>query len=368
MIDNKFDDDDCPPPDLSPLYGRTYAKNKNHIICVEDEDSIHTLYGITEIYEKDIGAVTSIGGAGNFRNADWRFLAGRTVYLWPNNDKPEDNGKRTSIDHMKEIQKVLKRLNPAPKIFWINPYELDLEPNGSPVDFFDRYEGDEKKIEQLHAILANAVLVGTSKSIKKRIEDSISGKRETVKLPWMDIHNATQAIKPGTVTLLCGDGGAAKSLCALQLCQYWHFDLGYEVVIYELEDNRDYHVMRALAQCEKEAGLTNEEWIKDNPGRTREIFDANVEFINKMGKLIFEAPTKSVSLQKLAEWVDEQARAGKRIICIDPITAASAGRDTWIEDQIFMSAVKKSIVECGASLFLITHPKKGGGRSVGPAL
>ena len=45
--------------------------------------------------------------------------------------------------------------------------------------------------------------------------------------------------------------------------------------------------------------------------------------------------------------------------------AASAGRDTWIEDQIFMSAVKKSIVECGASLFLITHPKKGGGRSVG---
>jgi hypothetical protein len=53
------------------------------------------------------------------------------------------------------------------------------------------------------------------------------------------------------------------------------------------------------------------------------------------------------------------------VICIDPVTAASTGRESWIEDQAFLIAAKKALVEHECSLVLVTHPRKGGNRMIG---
>ena len=110
--------------------------------------------------------------------------------------------------------------------------------------------------------------------------------------------------------------------------------------------------------------MTVHEWVKENPDLARKLCRENQEFLDRMGQVIYEAPAKSVSLAELTEWVTVQAEAGKRIICIDPITAAMTGRESWLDDLMFMTAVKKVLIEHECSLVLVTHPRKGGNRVI----
>ena len=299
-------------PDFFPLYGKSGILDKKHVICVENENSVHAVSCAAGINEENIGSVTNQGDISKIEDTDWGPLAGKTVYLWPNNEALKEKGQR--YQYMVEIQKKLRELKPVPKIFWINPNELDIPVDGDAVAFFDKYETQERQIDQLHAIMANSKLAGPVKGVKLRIDDAISGKRETIGLPWPLLSSATQALKPGTVTLLCGDGGAAKSLCLLQCCVHWHFNLGCKIALYELEEDRTYHLMRALAQRSGQPNIMDEEWVKDNPDESIEIFDKNKDFLDYMGKLIHEAPVEALTLVQLAKWVEEQAKAGKRII------------------------------------------------------
>ena len=61
----------------------------------------------------------------------------------------------------------------------------------------------------------------------------------------------------------------------------------------------------------------------------------------------------------MAEWVDARAKAGCRIIGIDPITAAAhKGRSVWEEDNSFLHSVKRTATDYRCSIVLITHPIK----------
>jgi hypothetical protein len=53
------------------------------------------------------------------------------------------------------------------------------------------------------------------------------------------------------------------------------------------------------------------------------------------------------------------AAAGCRVIGIDPVTAASTSEKSWIDDLRFLMTVKSIVREYGASLVLVTHPRKG---------
>ena len=346
-----------------PIYNRGRVLKAKHVLVVEGEKAVEALTAVLK--GTDIAATTSPGGAGKGEYADWTPLAGKSVYPWSDNDPANDKGERTGIAHMRQVQKILEGLDPAPLIYWIDCDSLDLPPKGDAVEFLAKYPDDRARREQVQAVLAASEPQGASAGVKARIEDAISGRRETVLLPWPHLHGGTYALKPGTVTLLCGDGGAAKSLMLLQMCQYWHFDLGHKLALYELEDDREYHLTRALSQRTGEPGLMQEDWVKENPDRARQLYRENQEFLDRMGQLIYEAPTEAVSLMKLAEWVTAQAEGGKRIICIDPVTAAATGRESWIEDQAFLIACKKALVEHECSLVLVTHPRKGGNRMIG---
>jgi len=343
------------PPKPHPIYKGDEVLKKDHVVCVEGEKCV---LAINEVGNGTLCATTSPGGAGKAHFSDWSILAGKKVYLWPDNDD-------VGVDHMKELSGILEKLKPHPTILWVDPNELGLEKKEDVYDFLAKYDTKEEKKKQLQAVLANAQQIGAASEVIARFRDISDGKRETIRLPWDKISKYTKAIKPGTVTLICGEGGAAKSYLLLQLCQYWHFDLGHEVAVYELEDDRAYHVTRALAQKMEITDLMDDDWIAENDHIIGKIEKENLDFMNEVGRMIFEAPIEPVSLADLAKWVDEQARSGKRIICIDPITAATPTKEVWVADQEFITAAKKSIVKHGASLVLVTHPKKGGSNDAG---
>ena len=346
---------------LIPLSGGVFASRKKHIIFCES-DKAYSLNCMVETVDRDLWSV-SIGDWNDFDICDWNVLCGKSVYLWP--DKQKD-GETKNYARLQRVSKKLMSLSPRPKIYWINPDDLEIKEGGDLEDFIEVYSPNDKiVIEQIHSVLANSYSSEPSGKVKKRIEDAISGKRETIRLPWDDIDKATMAIAPGTVTLICGEGGTAKSLFLTQLCEFWHSKLKRAVALFELEEDREYHLMRILAQKTGEPGITNDRWIKENPDIARALYKAHEGLLDEMGKIISEAPVESVTLTYLAKWVDEQARSGKRIICIDPVTAVASGGDIWVEDLKFMMAAKQSIVETGASLVLVTHPKKGGGSIAG---
>ena len=70
-------------------------------------------------------------------------------------------------------------------------------------------------------------------------------------------------------------------------------------------------------------------------------------------------------MRDLATWVGERAASGCRIIGIDPVTAASVSDQQWIDDSRFMIEAKAAMRQHGASLVLVTHPKKGRKHAVG---
>jgi hypothetical protein len=76
-----------------------------------------------------------------------------------------------------------------------------------------------------------------------------------------------------------------------------------------------------------------------------------------------EAPDKQKTLPEIAEWIGRQAAGGKRIIAVDPITAAAQGAKPWIEDLEFLLAAKKHMRQHSASLILVTHPRPGAKRA-----
>jgi RecA-family ATPase len=65
------------------------------------------------------------------------------------------------------------------------------------------------------------------------------------------------------------------------------------------------------------------------------------------------------TLDQIADWVEAEAKAGRRIIVIDPVTAATRVGTPWEADQRFLRSVEKSANTYGASVVLISHPSKG---------
>jgi len=344
-----------------PLYSQPAMRDAESIIVVEGEKCADHLSAI------GIVATTSPTGAGKASHADWSPVAGKSVYLWPDNDPvdPKD-GKSKGIEHMREVARLIEGIRPAPLIYWIDPRGLGLPDKGDVADLLDEMQSQSKDQcrEFILEIMRNAEPLGPSRELASRVEDIISGKHVSISFPWSIIGDSTKALLPGTVTLMGGPGGSTKSFFVMQCLAYWSRNK-IPAVAYMLEDDRAYHLHRAMCQISGKSSLSDDEWIRANPEATREAVQATRQQIDAIGRGIHDAPSEQVSLDDLAKWVQAQAESGARIIIIDPITAASTQDKPWVADLKFMMAVKKSLRENGASLILITHPKKGVGTANG---
>lgn len=343
------------PPKPWPIYNRARVASADRVVIVEGEKCVHALHDI------GIVATTSPGGAGKAEHADWSPLAGKTVYLWPDADAPDPKtGRRTGIVHMRDVARKLGELDPGCSVYWIDPDRLGLADKEDAADYITQHADLDTDAMRLtvQSVLQDAEPLGPSGEVKSLLEDTISGRRSAIGWPWPAIGNMTRALLPGTVTIICGDPGAAKSFYLLQAAAYWHMS-GVPVAIFEVEEDRAYHLMRALAQASRCSRFFDDQWVRSNPDEARSLFSEHVDYLDGFGRCIFDSQGTNVTLDQLAKWTAERAAGGARVIGIDPITAAAFSDKPWIDDLKFLMSVKDTARQFECSVVLVTHPRKG---------
>lgn len=197
-----------------------------------------------------------------------------------------------------------------------------------------------------------------SLELSKYINKVVAGEIYNVPLPWSQTTRLTDCGLPGSVTTVCGDPGVGKTFLILQCLQFWH-DNNHNAAAYFIEKNRRFHTMRLLAQLEGSGHYVDHGWIKDNGEKVALAMERHRTRIDDIGQHIHSSEGKPVSLDTLVGWTKEQLSGGRRMLVIDPVTAANAGAERWDADQHFMLKVESKVTEYGASLILVTHPKKG---------
>ncbi len=329
------------PPKPWPLYNRKRIEQAPLIIVVEGERCVHTLhkYGFV--------ATTSPCGAGKAEYTNWKLLVGKNVILWPDAD---EQGR----EHIKQVEDILRDLDPAPNRSVIEPDELDLSGKQDVVDFIQRQTGD------IQTAILNALDTAKPRGIANEVGEIIragtEGRREAIDWPWPEI-NETQALIPGSTTILCGGVGASKSFMLLEAAAYWH-SRGILIAVYELEDDRTYHLVRCLAQKAGVSDITNIKWQREHPTEAMNIFEKHRGFLDSFGKCIYSSRTQP-SLKEIAKWITDKAKTC-RIIAVDPITIARHESEAiWKEDDSFLDTVKRAAVKNNCSVILVTHPIKG---------
>lgn len=334
------------PPKPLPLYNRVRIHKADTVVIVEGESCVHALHNCGVV------GTSSPAGAGKAHHADWQPLAGKNVILWPDYDEP---GRR----HMAQVETILQSLEPAPRVAVLDPADLDLGDKEDCVDFIKQLETLQADVQtSIHEALSKAKPKGIASGVGALIEDTISGKRAAIQWPWSCMGGLTKALLPGTVTLICGNVGASKSFMLLQASMYWH-EHGIKIAIYELEEDRDFHLLRCLAQQSRCGDTTDPDWTKHNAKEARKIYNEHKDFLDGFGAHVWACADTQPTLTQLAAWVQARAQAKNRIIAIDPITiAAHRSRSTWEEDAAFLHNIKRTAVGYQCSIVLITHPVK----------
>ncbi|QNN24940.1 AAA family ATPase [Planctomycetales bacterium ZRK34] len=199
---------------------------------------------------------------------------------------------------------------------------------------------------------------GPAGELRDMLAAEIDGRRSAIAWPWRLVTRGTQALIPGTVTLIVGDPGSGKSLLVMQALAHWH-DAGVKVAAFELEQSRAEHLKRALAQRIGAAWLTDLEAVAQRGDEAMAYNAEHEAWIDALGRCIHDGPAEPVKLCDLIGWTEARAAAGARIIVIDPITAAQTTDRPWDDAQRFLQTVMPILDHYGASLVLVSHPRKG---------
>lgn len=343
------------PQILLPIYNRSHIRRRDSVVVVEGEKCVEALRGLGFV------ATTSPGGAGKAHKADWSPLAGKTIFLWPDADPVNAQGKRPGLDHMRNVQGILDQLDPAPSLRWIDPDTLDLPPKGDAADLIDSMtaEGLDRaaQVARIQVILDTAEPLGPAQEVRTLLDDTIAGRRQAIEWPWPLLCQLTKALIPGTITMLCGSPGCGKSLLLLEALAHWYAQ-GVPCVIYELEEDRTYHLVRALAQRVGDSRLLDDVWIRNNSEAAKGYYQQHATFLDGFGHCIHDPPGDMPTLDDLADWAESMAVKGCRIIAIDPVTIAAVSENRYLDDQAFIGRMKRIVEEHQVSAILVTHPKK----------
>lgn len=339
------------PEGKLPLYNLKAVKAASVVVVVEGEKKAETLKAL------GIAATNSAMGAGKAKETDWSPLKGKTVYLWPDNDTPGEK-------HMNDVRQILEA---DCELFMIEPENLGIPVKGDVVDFLAANEGTlEDQVSAIGLVLDEARPLDAAQELEQRFHAIIEGGWKNIEWPWRTLTVETQALLPDTVTALCGDPGSGKSFLLLEAFWKWHCS-GRKVAMFELEDDRVYHLQRVLAQLEGNSNLTNTEWVKNNPERARESYQNQKDIIASLGKVIWDAPDRQVTLPDLADWFETRSAEGYEISAIDPVTAAESNDKPWIADQNFIFRVKTTAKKYHTRLVYAIHPRIANGKT-GPSL
>ncbi len=331
-----------------PIYNRARVRASPRILVVEGEKCVRALHSI------GIVATTSPGGANGATRADWSPLAGRTCIVWRDNDEP-------GLAYQDHVVDLLSQLAPCPDIRVIDINGIAKDEGDDVADYIarERAAGVDDSIirDMIESIIYRATPQGGSRELFDLINNIISGKSSTIEWPWDLLTDFTHALEPATVTLLCGDPGAAKSFFLLQCMQWWYMD-GVPCACLELECDRAFHLQRALVQIDENNLNYTRAWIRNHPDAALANYYKHKSHLDGLAAVLHEDPDVTFTLPTLADWVVKQCEAGKRIIAVDPLTIVDPGAEPWISERNFMVTVKRALRKSGSSLILVLHPKK----------
>ena len=326
------------------LYNLPQVLKSHTVVVVEGEKCADVLgeYGYV--------STTSVIGAGNAKHSDWTPLAGKNVILWPDCD---DDGK----EYMVDVEAILSNLKNKPAISVINPVELELTNKEDVFDFIKQCRSISVDVGgELNTAINKAHTQGPTSSLLKEANLIKQGYYISIDSPFSALTNLTQALIPHTITLICGNPGATKSLVLLQLMRYWYHNKEKAICL-ELEWDKAYHLKRALAQEAGDSNITNLKWQKDYNKEYCKYLEDNRTFNDRFSEYLAEAEDV-VTLHKVKEWITEKAEEGYRVICVDPITIAQKTEKAWVDDERFISGVRDTTKKHNCSVVLVTHPVK----------
>lgn len=122
-------------PDPRPLYGLPDLAAANRIVVCEGEKAADAARGL------GFTATTSAGGSQAAAKTDWRPLAGKEVWIMPDNDAP---GRKYAVT----VAGILAKLTPAPVVRIV---ELPDLPNGGDIVDWMESHGDAAEPETMRA-------------------------------------------------------------------------------------------------------------------------------------------------------------------------------------------------------------------------
>jgi len=334
------------PVGAQPLYNRNRVAAATEVLVVEGEKAVHALH------EYGIVATTSPGGSQAAQLADWNPLAGKQVVLWPDHDVP-------GAKYADDVRDILATIKPAPSIRRIDPAELGLEDKGDAYDYIEQIKGvgmDPR--EPLRAVIQKAKGVSRSSQLLDRLDAIHDGQWNDVPWPWESLTRLGRGLLPQNVCVLCGQSGGSKSFYTMYALLYW-LRQGVDFAYLDLEEDRTYNLYRALSMLDENGDLLDEEWVKSHQRECHAAYERHRDTLDALSQHLYEPPPEDVTTQWVCHWVKQQAESGRRLVIVDPITVAAPSAKPWIDDQKFVTEIKRIMRANDASILLITHRKKG---------
>jgi hypothetical protein len=345
-----------------PLYNAPAAAQSDFVVVVEGEKCVEALKSI------GVCAVTSSGGANAAAKSDWSVLAGKTVIVWPDaDDVNPKTGKREGIEYANKVVAFLMALKPkCRKIGFIDPDLLGLSDKGDAADLLELYTEDDQQGRR--AVIRNVcsmakTLTSSPKgALLTRLLGIAKGLFRPLSWSHTGLSRLGQMLMPGAVVVLCGTPGSSKSFWVMQELSVWTIN-GVKAAAYMLENDKAYHLQRALAQIAGNGRLANNEWVEANAEVTLAYYKCRENLVAALEECIFDTTGGGdgveVTLDDLADWVEKMAAEKYRVLMIDPVTNVRPSEKPWVADHLFLMRVKRACLAHGCTLILITHPKKG---------
>jgi len=203
------------------------------------------------------------------------------------------------------------------------------------------------------------------------------GERITLPLPWRRLSDGSNALKPGTMTILAGPLKTGKSFFTMNIIRHIA-ERGHSWAYLPLEDDRKAWSWRMLALLAEDYRMINADqegvslranalatWQERLSEYLRQVTEnPRVGVRNSLGETI----VPEVTHHRVLGWI---ARAAKtcRVIVVDPISQIEfKGRDPWAQESEFVRNALGIISDTDASLILVAHTVKRTGQNASVAL
>jgi hypothetical protein len=207
-------------------------------------------------------------------------------------------------------------------------------------------------------------------AVLQEIADEAAGRRRTIPMPWPRLGSLSKLLRPGTVAVIAGPPGNAKSFFALWI----GFAADASAVRWSylpLEESRTFHIRRLAAMLAKEWGPVDDP--EDDPAvadRAREAVQAHRAALARLADGVHENPclprpdidgrarAGDVGWRSVLGWIEHRAERD-RVVIVDPFSQIGFdGREAWRAQGDFMREAVGLAAASGATILIVAHTIK----------